>query len=161
MQQTSAERHQQVQEEINIELGKKMDSFMNKKWSEIEYEGNPTPALPEWFKDFFKQVILNTTPSSNEILAIQLFAIGKTNQEDLLFGNVGLMFSVFNNAKPSCFMDDYDLYIEVRKEIDKIMFMWNDLHKAKQKDLLESKKFMLSMYNQTTWTKKSNLIVAN
>ena len=71
------------------------------------------------------------------------------------------MFSVFNNAPPSCFMDDYDLYVEIRKELDKIMFTWNDLHKQKQQELLDSKKFMLSMYNQTTWVKKSNLIIAN
>lgn len=71
------------------------------------------------------------------------------------------MFSVFNNAVPSCFMDDYDLYIDMRKELDKIMFTWNDMHQKKQEELLESKKFMLSMYNQTTWTKKSNLIAVN
>lgn len=134
---------------------------MNTKWSEIKYDGKPTAPLPVWFKDFFKKVILNTTPSSNEILAHQLFTVGQTQEEDLLFGNIGLMFSVFNNAPPSCFMDDYDLYVEIRKELDKIMFTWNDLHKQKQEELLESKKFMLSMYNQTTWVKKSNLIIAN
>ena len=158
---SSQERHQQAQQEVHTELGKRMDEYMNKKWSELEYGGNPMPPLPVWFKDFFKKVILNIIPASNEILAHQLFAIGQTKEEDLLFGNVGLMFSVFNNAAPSCFTDDYDLYIEIRKELDKIMFTWNDLHQKKQEELLESKKFMLSVYNQTTWTKKSNLIAVN
>lgn len=161
MPQSSSERHQQIQQEVGEELGKKMDEYMNTKWSDIKYEGKPVPPLPEWFKTFFKQVILNTTPASNQIMAHQLKFISLTEQEDLLFGSIGLMFSVFNNANPSCFMDDYDLYVEIRIEIDKIMFMWNDLHKAKESELLESKKFMLSMYNQTTWTKKTNLIIAN
>lgn len=155
---SSSERHQQVEQEIHQDLGKKMDDYMNEKWSELIYEKKPMPGLPIWFKDFFKQVILNTTPGSNEILAHQLFSISKTNLEDLMFGQVGLMFSVFNNAAPSCFMDDYDLYVEIRKELDKIMFTFNDLHIQKKNELLESKKFMLSLYNQTTWNKKSNLI---
>lgn len=154
------QRQTKAQQEIQNELGKKMDAYLASKWSEVEYEGKPMADLPEWFMADFKKVILNTAPVTNEILSHQLFAIGQSKPKDLAFGQIGLMFSVFNFALPACFENDYDAYVEKRKELDKIMLVFNHLHKAKEQELLETKKFMLSMYDQSDWTKKKNLIIA-
>lgn len=154
------QRQTKAQQEIQEALGKQMDAYMATKWYEIEYEKKPMAALPEWFIPAFKKVIMNTAPTTNEILSHQLFAIGKTKPEDLVFGQIGLMFSVFNFANPSCFVNDYDEYVEMRKELDKIMFTFNFLHKSKEQELLQSKQFMLSMYDQKDWTKKKGLIIA-
>ena len=154
------QRQTNAQVEIQQELGKQMDAYMSTKWSEIEFEKKPMIPLPDWFIDAFKKVILNTAPTTNEILSHQLFAIGKSKPEDLVFGQIGLMFSVFNFASPSVFVKDYNQYVEMRKELDKIMLTFNFLHKSKEQELLDSKKFMLSLYDQKDWTKKKNLIIA-
>lgn len=138
---------EQKEAEINEKLGKQMDEFLNSKWSELVYQDQPVITLSDWFKDAFKKVIINTTPGSNEILSHQLHAIGITPLGELAVGQVGLMFSVFNFALPSCFETDYDAYVEKRKEIDQIMFTFNFLHKSKEIELANSKKFAMSMYD--------------
>lgn len=146
--------------EIAAELDKKMDAYLTTKWSELEFDKKPMTPLPDWWISAFKKVILNSTPSTNEILSHQLYAIGQANPEDLLMGQVGITFSVFNHALPICFEKDYDKYVEKRKVIDAVMLTFNHLHKRKEQELLETKKFMLSMYDQKDWTKKKGLIIA-
>lgn len=152
------ERQSKAQQEINDELGKQMDDYMVTKWNKIEYEKKPMAELPIWFMKDFKSVILNTKPNDIQILSHQLFLIGQTEVKDLAFGQIGIMFSVFNFALPTAFVKNFDEYIEKRKELDKIMMMHNDLYQKKNDELLNSKKFMLSLYDQTNWTKKSKLI---
>lgn len=150
--QLANQRKEKITKEIHTELGKESDVFMATVWATMKFKDQPLPVLPGWIVQDYKKAVLNTPPEKLQVHSIQHHLINKAKLKDLCFGQVGIIVSIFAFCNPSSYCgDDFDMYIEKRRELDKLMMIIKDMNDEKDDRLREKLKFRFGMYDQKTW----------
>jgi hypothetical protein len=156
-------RKQKVFEKANEIIQKESELINNRKYSNLELDGEKLPDLPLNIMQYFKKSIISTprnmigaTEKNPSPLKMHpLLHISKIDVKDLVFGHIEVILNVLASAMIEKWgVDDYDamedsIIIELVSE--KYAALFNKINK----ELEDKFNSIISEYDNKTWLKIS------